>query len=265
MINNMINQVVEEMKQKGICVVGDCVFSKLNGAIMLSVKLKKPELIFELLPNMPESLKPLLVYPSKEELATLAGQSKLTIVSNDANLIEVISSKENMVEAVILLANFAEQVSKAYTNTHVIRIFGSYVLIINNRAVYSTPSPIKYCPLMYKLLEGIGGETAKQLLVDFKNGDMQSYQGRLLLLIDEIVIKGGGFANDRPLNVCERHVTFGASEIMSDALEEGQIGCCAMVSNAIGSVLTFNSGTTQGVVKTMSGLFYTTPDSLLID
>ncbi|HBQ63339.1 MAG TPA: hypothetical protein DD727_00105 [Clostridiales bacterium] len=158
---------------------------------------------------------------------------------------------------------FLEQIP--YPEIHILRMFGSYVLIFRGEAVYATPSPIRYCPLMYKLLKEVGGPAASRLLEDFRmEREIESREG-LLRLINEIILSQGAYRPDRPLNVCEANVSFGASEIMMDALSGHMIDAAALVMNGMGSVLTFTPGTTQGVVQRMTGCFFTTPHSLLLD
>lgn len=151
---------------------------------------------------------------------------------------------------------------------HITRMFGSYVLLqrINGelKAVLSTEVPISYCPLMYKLLKEVGGENADLLLAALKNGDAEAQKEAMLNLINEVVIKGGYFDTSRPLNSCEANVLFGASETLSSAFQNGLIDAAVIVSNNLGTIITTNAFNTQGAVKRMTGLFYTTPSSEIL-
>lgn len=152
---------------------------------------------------------------------------------------------------------------------HITRMFGSYILLMreNNelKAVKATPIPIKYCPLMIKLLREVGGDYANEIIETLKTKDEQKEQEAMCNLINEIVIKGGYFDTNRPLNSCEANVLFGASETISSAFKNGLIDAAVIVSNNLGTIITTNESSTQGAVKRMTGLFYTSPSSKLID
>lgn len=152
---------------------------------------------------------------------------------------------------------------------HITRMFGSYVLLLRQYdelcAVKATPVPIKYCPLMVKLLKEIGGDTAISLLKTLETEDTLLQTKMMCNLINEVVIKGGYFDTSRPLNSCEANVLFGASETMSSAFKNGLIDAAVIVSNNLGTIITTNDSNTQGAVKRMTGLFYTTTSKEIID
>ena len=57
---------------------------------------------------------------------------------------------------------------------HITRMFGRYVLIGYDenkeaKALMATPIPIKYCPLMFKLLKEVGGSVAESMLATLKS------------------------------------------------------------------------------------------------
>jgi putative methanogenesis marker protein 8 len=83
-------------------------------------------------------------------------------------------------------------------------------------------------------------------------------------LVNEVVIKGGYFDTNRPLNSCEVNVLFGASETMTSAFEANLIDAAVIVSNNLGTIITNNASSTQGSVKRMTGLFYTSPSTELV-
>lgn len=151
---------------------------------------------------------------------------------------------------------------------HVTRMFGSYILLVNVggnlRAVYATPIPIKYCPLMIKLLKEVGGDYALKLIDSLSNEDVQAQKNAMCELINEVVIKGGYFDTNRPLNSCEANVSFGASETMSSAFKSGLIDASVIVSNNLGTIITTNESNTQGAVKRMTGLFHTSPNEKIM-
>lgn len=154
-------------------------------------------------------------------------------------------------------------------NVHITRMFGSYILLANEKeklkAIEATNIPIEYCPLMYKLLYEVGGETALKLISALQNKNKEEQRKILQRLINEVVIDGGYFATDRPLNSCEANVLFGASETISSAFKSQMIDAAVIVSNNLGTIITTNANTTQGAVKRMTGLFYTSPSKELIE
>lgn len=151
---------------------------------------------------------------------------------------------------------------------HITRMFGSYILLqkINGelKAIKATPIPIKYCPLMYKLLSEISGDYAEELINSLKNNDLEVQEKCMCNLINETVIKSGYFDTNRPLNSCENNVLFGASETMSSAFKNNIIDAAVIVSNNLGTIITTNKFNTQGAVKRMTGLFYTSPNEKII-
>jgi len=152
---------------------------------------------------------------------------------------------------------------------HITRMFGSYILLGKEagklKALKATPIPIQYCPLMKKLLMEVGGEVAERLLATLQTEDQEIQTKMMCHLIDEIVIKGGYFDTSRPLNSCEANVLFGASETMSSAFQDGMIDAAVIVSNNLGTIITTSDSNTQGAVKRMTGLFYTSPSKEIVE
>jgi putative methanogenesis marker protein 8 len=151
---------------------------------------------------------------------------------------------------------------------HITRMFGSYILLQKNRdelqAVKATPIPIQYCPLMIQMLKEVGGKYAQDLLYSLKSADSIRQTSLMCKLINEVVIKEGFFDTNRPLNSCEANVLFGASETMSSAFKSQLIDAAVIVSNNLGTIITTNESNTQGAVKRMTGLFYTSPSKKIM-
>lgn len=151
---------------------------------------------------------------------------------------------------------------------HITRMFGSYILLQKNRdglqAVKATPIPIQYCPLMIQMLKEVGGKYAQDLLHSLKSADSDCQTSLMCKLINEVVIKEGFFDTNRPLNSCEANVLFGASETMSSAFKSCMIDAAVIVSNNLGTIITTNESNTQGAVKRMTGLFYTSPSKKIM-
>lgn len=152
---------------------------------------------------------------------------------------------------------------------HITRMFGSYILLQRKNgilnAVHATPIPIKYCPLMIKLLKEVAGNYVEELLTTLKTNNLELQEKCMCKLINETVIKSGYFDTNRPLNSCEANVLFGASETMSSAFKNNLIDAAVIVSNNLGTIITTNELNTQGAVKRMTGLFYTTSSKELIN
>lgn len=151
---------------------------------------------------------------------------------------------------------------------HITRMFGSYILLkkINGelKAERATSIPIEYCPLMVKLLKEVGGDAADSLLENMRTGSRGKGSEAMCRLIDEVVIKAGYFDTNRPLNSCEANVLFGASETISSAFRSKLIDAAVIVSNNLGTIITTNDISTQGAVKRMTGLFYTSPSEQIV-
>lgn len=164
-----------------------------------------------------------------------------------------------------------DTIREYYSNKgiHITRMFGSYILLKNVdgklTAVKATPIPIKYCPLMIKLLKEVGGEVAEKLLNTLDVSDSEKQSELMCELINQIVIKTGYFDTNRPLNSCEANVLFGASETISSAFKSGLLDASVIVSNNLGTIITTNEFNTQGAVKRMTGLFYTSPSKNIMD
>ncbi len=152
---------------------------------------------------------------------------------------------------------------------HITRMFGSYILLKGNKeelkAIKATPIPIKYCPLMTKLLKEVGGDIAEKILMTLQTEGEKLQTEAMCDLINEVVIKSKYFDTNRPLNSCEANVLFGASETIASAFDNNLVDAAVIVSNNLGTIITTNSNNTQGAVKRMTGLFYTSPSEKLVE
>lgn len=152
---------------------------------------------------------------------------------------------------------------------HITRMFGSYIILqrVNEelKAVEATPVPIKYCPLMVKLLKEVGGDGSEAFIEAIRTEDVATQTRMMCELINNVVIKGGYFDTNRPLNSCEANVLFGASETISSAFKGSMVDAAVIVSNNLGTIITTNDINTQGAVKRMTGLFYTSPSETIMN
>lgn len=170
-----------------------------------------------------------------------------------------------------LCKNILAEIRNYYSNkgVHITRMFGSYILLKKDngelKAIKATPIPIKYCPLMINLLKEVCGKTAEKLLNSLKNSDSAKQTKLMCELINQVVIKAGYFDTNRPLNSCEANVLFGASETISSAFKNGMLDAAVIVSNNLGTIITTNESNTQGAVKRMTGLFYTSSSEEIVN
>ena len=152
---------------------------------------------------------------------------------------------------------------------HITRMFGSYVILqkVNDKlqAVKATPVPIKYCPLMIKLLKEVGGDESEEFIEAIRTENVETQTRMMCNLINNVVIKGGYFDTNRPLNSCEANVLFGASETIASAFKSKLLDAAVIVSNNLGTIITTNDTNTQGAVKRMTGLFYTSPSEEIME
>lgn len=261
------SMALESLKKEGEFNLGDVSFKLEDEGISLDFN-KKGKLPEHLLPGISKNELE-KANPPKIDIKSLVNDS--IIIKNDNKDHFTLYSKGEIKNSLKVLYECCNKVRDIYDGSasHITRMFGSYILISKNnnhlKAIYATPSPIKYCPLMFKLLKEVGGEIADKLLLSLNNNEPEKYQELMLDLINDVVIAGGGFNDNRPLNSCERNVMFGASEIMADAMQNKNLDASVIVSNNLGTVITPSPNTTQGVVKRMSGLFYTTPSSNVVN
>lgn len=162
------------------------------------------------------------------------------------------------------------RIRKYYSDkgVHITRMFGSYVLLKKVdgelKAVKATPIPIKYCPLMIKLLREVGGECAEKLIQSLHECDLSKQPELMCELINETVIKTGYFDTNRSLNSCDANVLFGASETLFSGFKKNMLDAAVIVSNNLGTIITTNAFNTQGAVKRMTGLFYTSSSEEIV-
>ncbi|MDE5586808.1 MAG: DUF2099 family protein, partial [Bacilli bacterium] len=185
----------------------------------------------------------------------------LKVVLIDRNLDETL---EASAEILLYIREYYDRLG-----IHITRMFGSYILLKKVegelKAIKATPVPIKYCPLMVKLLKEVGGEESEELIRAINTEDQETQTKMMCNLIDKIVIQGGYFDTNRPLNSCEANVLFGASETIASAFKNDLVDSAVIVSNNLGTIITTNDSNTQGAVKRMTGLFYTSPSKEIME
>lgn len=194
----------------------------------------------------------------------------LEISIQKEDYLKIVIKDKELDENIINISQIILNIIRDYyseLDIHITRMFGSFILLkkLNGKltAIKATPIPIKYCPLMIKLLTEIKGDTALKLINNLQNSDDEVKQKLMCDLINEVVIDGGYFDTNRPLNSCEANVLFGASETIASAFKTNMIDASVIVSNNLGTIITTNASNTQGSVKRMTGLFHTSPSQIL--
>ncbi len=252
-------------KEEGLV---DCFYSELGKIYCYSILLKDLHLekYFDVDQSYNQVQNVGLLEYMKQKLAVKKGDIQIYGIKQDDSLKIYMQYPDSKV------ISYINEIIRDYYSEHemhITRMFGSYILLGKEsgrlKALKATPIPIKYCPLMVKLLEEVGGDYALTLLETLKTEDAELQTRMMCQLIDEIVIKNGYFDTNRPLNSCEANVLFGASETMSSAFQEGIIDAAVIVSNNLGTIITTNASNTQGAVKRMTGLFYTSPSREIVD
>lgn len=260
MLRLMQNQIKKQLHEKGIATLGaDALFTKQENLFSVKIR-KKYSLPVNLLKGINHSFDDLI--ESIHLNYSTFTNSSITIEELEDSVIFSSTSLEDLFQICTLVQKYYSEL-----NIHITRMFGSYILIAPNskklEAKFATKTEINYCPLMFKLLKQQGASEA--LLQSLLKGNIHTYQTEICHFINEVILPAGGFDDNRPLNSCERNVSFGASESMADSIDHGIIDAAVIVSNNLGTVITNTSSTTQGVVKRMSGLFYTSPSPNSID
>lgn len=246
----------------------ECFYSKLGKIYCYSIPLKNPhmERYFNVYQNGNQIQNMGLLEYMKQKLVAKEKSNQIYGIIQDESLKIYMQNPDSK------MITYSNECIRDYYNEHemhITRMFGSYILLGKEdgklKARKATPIPIQYCPLMVKLLKEVGGDYASTLLETLHTEDIELQTKMMCHLIDEIVIKNGYFDTGRPLNSCEANVLFGASETMSSAFQEGMIDAAVIVSNNLGTIITTNASNTQGAVKRMTGLFYTSPSREIME
>jgi putative methanogenesis marker protein 8 len=123
---------------------------------------------------------------------------------------------------------------------HLIETCGARVLIYNDRVKVLSEPKIRYCPV-YNNLYGykrIDREKVKEII----QGQIQDH------LFTKRRVFSDGFL-----------ITFGASEMLSMALESKLIDCCVIVCEGAGTVIVNDPKLVQGIGARLTGILRTSP------
>ncbi|MCP8311147.1 MAG: DUF2099 family protein [Candidatus Methylarchaceae archaeon HK02M1] len=123
---------------------------------------------------------------------------------------------------------------------HLIEVCGAKVLIYKGRVKLLSEPKVNYCPIYHKILgyEKIDQEKVREIV--------------------ERQVRDGLYMDKREFpNVFL--MTFGASEMLSVALESRLIDCCVIVCEGAGTVIVKNSKLVRGIGARLTGILKTSP------
>ncbi len=121
------------------------------------------------------------------------------------------------------------------------------VIIEDGKVVFVGESELEYCPLFKKFrgMESITPEMVRENM--------------------EFRIKDFGFCTENRIVRADDYITFGVSEIMSTALEKGQIDAAVIAADGCGTAVITDPHILQGMCGRISGLVETSPLQVVLD
>lgn len=131
---------------------------------------------------------------------------------------------------------------------HEIEICGARILIDDGHATVTSPPKVRHCPMRSRVY-----------------GTEEEDDATVLATLEENVREWGMFTSERQLRTEERTVTFGASEIISDALRDGLLDCAVTVCEGAGTFISSDPQVVQAVGAHMTGILSTSPIPKLQD
>ncbi|MBU1975689.1 MAG: DUF2099 family protein [Nanoarchaeota archaeon] len=237
-----LDRVVSEIEDTGVYWRGDSSVEYIEGQAVLSLRIKNGDPISQMIPGLPDDVVDQIKYPTPTQVADSTSFQTEVLPRR----IKVFNNGGSIREAVAPLVEIANSVQ--YPEIHITRRAGSYILILDQKAIYATESLIEYCPL------------AKALFTRHDYEDDTGLQDRILRELNEQAIgEFKMFGPNRRLQECEAKVPFGSSEIMMNAMEQGYFEVGIQVCDGVGTVITTSPQSSQGVGAVMTGTFFTTP------
>lgn len=121
------------------------------------------------------------------------------------------------------------------------------VVIEDGKVVFVGESELEYCPLFKKFrgMESITPEMVRENM--------------------EFRIKDFGFCTEKRIVRADDYITFGVSEILSTALEKGQIDAAVIAADGCGTAVITDPHILQGMCGRISGLVETSPLQVVLD
>jgi len=128
------------------------------------------------------------------------------------------------------------------TGEHLLEMAGALVRIKDNKIEVLSEPKVKSCPL-------------RRLLYKHKQESKATIRKVLKLHIQEL----GMYTDKRVLELKERTISFGASEMLMDALNAGLLDAAVVVCDGAGTVITTQPEIVQAIGAHMTGLIKTSP------
>lgn len=158
--------------------------------------------------------------------------------------IYLMSSSFSLKKALELILNWINSIH--YQDHHVTRRAGCFIEIYEGRIKKIGKPKLKYCPLAERTF------SMPFTIESLKEGV-------------EKRIKDGAFCSKRCIHRRESLVSYGASEMLADALEDKRINAAIIVCEGAGTVIADKPEIAQGIGAMMTGVFYTTPIKEIIE
>ncbi len=131
---------------------------------------------------------------------------------------------------------------------HVYEALGmARIVIVDGEVVEITEPELRYCPLFKKLcnMEAISKDKIRENI--------------------EFRIKDFGFCTENRVVRAKDYVTFGVSEILSTALDNGEIDAAVIAADGCGTAVITEPALLQGLCGRISGLVETSPLQVVLD
>ncbi len=131
---------------------------------------------------------------------------------------------------------------------HVFDAIGMTRVVIEDGIVTEVGTPeLKYCPLFKKLcgIEDISSEKVRENI--------------------EFRIRDFGFCTENRIVRADDYVTFGVSEILSEALSKGDLDAAVIAADGCGTAVITEPALLQGMCGRISGLVETSPLQTVLD
>ena len=131
---------------------------------------------------------------------------------------------------------------------HVFDVIGmTRVVIIDGKVTEVGKPELEFCPLFKKLcgIEAISPEKVRENI--------------------EFRIRDFGFCTENRVVRAKDYVTFGVSEILSTALEKGEIDAAVIAADGCGTAVVTEPALLQGLCGRISGLVETSPLQVVLD
>lgn len=177
---------------------------------------------------------------SQKEILKRKGNLKPTLVNGHLKV------KAESLEEVVSFVNSIE-----YPDVHVTKRAGCKIKIQDGKVAKIGKPKILHC----SVAEERYGRPRCRGCKEVKPFLKKEFEGK---------IEEGMFTERR--KICERKAmyTYGASEMLMDALREKVIDACVVVCDGAGTVIVNEPEITQGIGEKMTGVFYTSPHEKLI-